>query len=163
MFDALIQTLDRLRADPSCLVLPPAGQPGLPARFRLPEDLVAFYSQCGGVGLHVGLDHESWIVEPAGFLHANTKMLGEDHPEDRSSSWFIVAVGADAQPIAVIDLADDRHGRCYDAFHETYGLVGDMATVALTFQDLLASLSREGGEQRFWLEPGWNSLGDAYS
>ena len=76
---------------------------------------------------------------------------------------IIVAVGPDAQPLAVIDLAEGRHGRCYDAFHETYGLVGDMATVALTFQDLLASLSREGGEQRYWPEAGWNSLGDAYT
>jgi len=163
MTEALTRTLDRLRADSSCLVLPPAGQPVLPTGFRPPEDLNSFYSQCGGVGLHVGGDRESWIVKPEGFLHASTEMLGEAHTEDRSSAWFIVAVEADTQPLAVIDLADDRHGRCYDAFHETYGLVGDMATIALTFQDLLAALSRDGGEQPYWLEPGWTALGDAYA
>jgi len=163
MTEALTRTLDRLRSDESCLVLPPAGQPVLPAGFRLPEDLNSFYSRCGGVGLHLGGDHESWIVNPESFLHANTEMLGEAHAEDRSYAWFLVAVETNTQPLAVIDLAADRHGRCYDAFHETYGLVGDMATIALTFHDLLATLSRSGDQQPYWLEPGWTSLGDAYA
>jgi antitoxin YokJ len=159
--ESLAQTLDRLRVDPSCLVLPPAGQPLLPPGFTLPDDLAAFYSQCGGAGLHIGLEYESWIVEPGRFLHANTAILGEEHPDDRSSSWFVVAVQS-TEPLAVIDLAEDRIGRCYDAFHETYGLVGDMATIALSFEELLTSLSNSRGDRWYWLEADWTSLGDAY-
>lgn len=135
--------------------------PAAPDPTELPADLRRFYELCGGADLFLGEDFECSIVAPSGFLPANPVMIGEKFPDDRSASWFVVATDPD-EPLAVMDLDASRRGRCYDAFHDVYGVAGSMPVVAESFSGLLGSLLRHAGRHWYWLEPGWTTLGDAY-
>ena len=128
---------------------------------ELPADLRRFYELCGGADLFVGDDFECRVVPPSEFLPANRVILGEEFPDDRSDSWFVVT-STPEEPLAVIDLDESRRGRCYDAFHESYGVAGSMPVIADSFTNLLVSLLSNAGRHWYWLQPEWISLGDAY-
>lgn len=151
-----------IRRDPRCVVHAPVGPAALPTGFELPPPgLAEFYELCGGIDLFLSADCGARIVPPAGLARANLEILGAELPEDRSHAWFVLARDA-AEPIAVIDLHPERLGRCYDSFHETYGLVGDMNVVARDFGGLLSHLLAAGGTYWYWLKDDWDRLGDAY-
>ena len=131
------------------------------APVELPLDLRRFYELCGGADLFIGDDFECSVVPPSRFLPANDVILGERVPDDRSDFWYVVASTSE-ETLAVIDLAESRLGRCYDAFHEIYGVAGSMPVIADSFTDLIVSLLSNAGSHWYWLQPGWKSLGDAY-
>lgn len=80
---------------------------------------------------------------------------------DLTNTCYVIADGGRdfrSDPHVVIDLHLDRLGRCYDAFWDTYGLVGEMPVVAVTVTELLQVLVASGGQRG--VLPGL--YGDAY-
>jgi hypothetical protein len=155
---ALVATASR---SDRCRVHPPAGRPDLPAGVVLPEDLAAFYDLCGGVDLFPDGDYGISIVGPGELLPSNVVIVGEQFDDDPSSSWHIIARTSDREYLS-IDLSPDRNGRCYDSFHEIHGIVGSSPVIARNFTELFERLENSRGGHWYWLEPGFDSLGDAY-
>jgi hypothetical protein len=84
-----------------------------------------------------------------------------EYPNDLTNGCYVIADGgrdSSTDPNIVVDLHPDRLGRCYLAFWETYGVVGEMVVVALTLAELLRSLIELDG--RMTASPA--AYGDAY-
>lgn len=109
----MTQALERLGADRFSEVLPPACRccptGSCFPRTSLPSTRAVEASLCTSVP-----STRRTSSNPAGSGKANAEILGQEHPEDRSSSWFIAAVDGDAEPLVVVDLAPERPGRCDD-------------------------------------------------
>lgn len=73
-----------------------------------------------------------------------------DWADDASKNWYILAEDEHDEYL-LIDLGEKHNGRCYDGFHETYGLVGDMRAIASSFTDLLCRLLKNPGSRHYWL------------
>lgn len=145
-----------------CEVLPSKGQPTIRQTLFLPEDVRTFYELCGGVALYSQADYPVTIVSPDNFSEANPVILGHSVAGDITSSWYIVAADDNGDFLS-IDLAPERLGRCYDSFHEVHGVAGSCAIIALSFTDLLHRLVQKKGQRWYWLEPDFQSIGDAYN
>jgi hypothetical protein len=156
-----VEVADSIRARPDCRTSPAAGLPAVQAGLRLPDDVAGFYAECGGADLFVGKDFGLRICTPDEFVPANPVIVGEQVPDDITSSWYLVACGGSGEHLS-IDLHPDRLGLCYDSFFEVHGVAGSSAVVATSFTDLVRRLLAGGGGHWYWLEPGWVSLGDAY-
>lgn len=111
------------------------------------------------------------ILPPEKFSFANPAILGEETAlEVSSSEAYKGDVTLDCFTIVsdfngdflVTDLNKMRYGLCYDAFHETYGLVGDMPIIAKKFTELLENLVKNEGKSIFWLDDNFELLGDVY-
>ena len=152
--------IEELRERGDCLVLPPVGPPRVRSDLSLPADLSTFYRECGGVvftGPGIG------IVPPSRFLPVNEVVLGELHPEDVSSAWYLVAEASTASTAEriSIDLRQEFQGRCYDSFWDRHGVAGSMPVVARSFTELLEWAA--GASLESWQAGGgWPSYGDAY-
>ena len=156
------ELLERIADLADCDLLPPAGQPSLRAALARPDDLRLFYDLCGGAVLFRDALYSVAIRAPEELVPANPVIVGEPCPEDITDTWHLVADGRDGSQFISLDLHPDRLGRCYDSFHETHGLVGDSPVIATSFTQLLERLVSSSGRRWFWLEPGFESHGDAY-
>lgn len=159
---SLRKTIDLIRRERTCRVLPPQGQPLLTEDVSLPADLREFYQLCGGACLYEAQDYGIQIVTPLEFVRANPVIVGEDGTDDVSFNWFIIAHAPALGQYICIDLSATRKGRCYDSFRETHGLAGSMPVVAHSFTDLLERLFESQGKRWYWLEEDFVPLGDAY-
>ncbi len=122
---------------------------------RLPADLRQFYEICGGLVLFEG-SPGAWSVHgPDTLVPASPRLLTDEiaaevrvrQPDDLTNNCYVIAErgpGA-TDTCIVIDLHPERLGRCYDAFWDSYGIVGSMPVVALTFTRLLAALVATAG------------------
>lgn len=155
-----------------CIVYPSNGLPIVPDGYILPNDIKEFYSLCGGMDLYLNTEGFFYkILPPEKFLFANSEILGEETVLEISSSeeyqgdvtldCFTIVSDSNGD-FLVTDLNKMRHGLCYDAFHETYGLVGDMPIIAKSFTELLKKLIKNEGKSIFWLDDNFEPLGDAY-
>ena len=141
-----------------------AGWQSLPARRdmpqalreRLPADLRAFNELCGGIRTAQGL------AIAADVRHAQRAVLGQEHPDDRSFHWYVIAEDGTAGTAAraVIDFHPARLGRCYDGFWDSFGVAGSMAVIAASFTELLTRILEADGAA-YWPAPALD-LGDAY-
>jgi antitoxin YokJ len=155
------ELVELARATPDCVVHPVAGIPSLPPGVELPADLLGFYRKCGGLEFFQSSDYPISIAPPDRFRPTNLAVLGEAVLDDRSDRWFTIGITPDREYLS-IDLDPARLGCCYDSFHEIHGLVGESAVVAISFTDLLARLFGNAGRHWYWLQPDFESLGDAY-
>lgn len=156
--------LSHIKARSDCSVLLPNGLPEIHEKHTLPEELRIFYENSGGVTLFSGdvSGKEIRILGPTEFIQADAELVGELNGSERSFDWYLLAVDSSNEYV-VMDLADGRQGRVYDAFHETYGLVGDMSIIATSFVDFLSRcLNDVTLTDHYWLNPRSRSLGDAY-
>jgi antitoxin YokJ len=160
--------LTRIQATPDCRIDTPAGLPVMEEPYRLPDDLRNFYQLCGGLSLAENAPYSVTIVPPTRCVLANPVILGEvselaqvEEGEDISWSWYIIADCGNGDYLT-IDLSQERLGRCYDSFHETYGLRGDTPIIARSFTELVTSLYERRGQYWYWLRPDFISFGDAY-
>lgn len=155
-----------------CRVYTPNGLPIVPEGYILPSDIKEFYSLCGGMDLYLNTEGFFYkILSPEKFSFANPDILGEETALEISSSeeyqgdvtldCFTIVSDSNGD-FLVTDLNKKRHGICYDAFHETYGLVGDMPIIAKSFTELLEKLIKNEGKSIFWLDDNFEPLGDAY-
>jgi len=168
---AMIDIAELIRiaqSTPSCLVLSPSGLPTVREPHVLPNDLKDFYHLCGGVILYSQSAYTIKIVSPNDFALANPKIFESfsreelaESKEDISWSWYIVAEGENSQYIT-IDLDPTRLGRCYDSFWDSYAMAGSSPIVARSFTELLNNLIANKGQHWYWLQPDFESLGDAY-
>ena len=160
--------LEKIRNSPVCTVMPPIAASTLP--LDLPADLSEFFNTCGGIELFPGSSkHPYRILGPAEFKKANplifteelAKEIANQQPDDITNECYVVAEDHNGDYI-VIDLSDSGKGKCYDAFHENYGIVGEMPVIALNFTELLQKLFEARGQVIYWLEPSAQTYGDAY-
>ncbi len=150
--------IEQLKSLPNCQVTPPTGLPQ--SELTLPVDLQEFYRLTGGVRLFADADYAIDIVSPPQFARANPVIVGEDGEDDISFDWFIVAQAG--EQYITIDLNPARLGRCYDSFWDRHGLQGETAIIALSFEELLQRLIQGHGDDWYWLQDHFSSLGDAY-
>jgi antitoxin YokJ len=153
--------VERAAGSDRCDVHPSAGLPAVASGLRFPPDLEEFYGLCGGVDLYLDSDYGISLVGPGDFQPSNVVIVGEQFPDDISSSWYTVARTPDREYLS-IDLSPSRNGRCYDSFHEVHGIVGSSAVVARTFTELFERLLAAEGRHWYWLSPEFVSFGDAY-
>ncbi len=154
--------VERVKQMRDCEVYPPKGCPACwTEQCRLPDDLMEFYTSCGGLGLFLESDYPIYIVASEEFVPANPIIVGELCPEDRSSQWYLVADDKNGQYITM-DLSAERLGQCYDSFWDRHGLAGSCPIIARTFTELLSKLVDNGGAYWYWLQDEFQPLGDAY-
>ena len=122
-----------------CRAFRAAGLPDVAAGHRLPDDLADFYAACGGADLFVGKEFPVRICTPDELVPSNPEIVGEQVPDDITSSWYVVARGGSGEHLS-IDLHPDRLGLCYDSFVEVHGVAGSSAVVATSFTDLVRRL-----------------------
>jgi antitoxin YokJ len=165
---ALVQ---EIAEDTHCTVFPASGLPHIIGMngAMLPVDLIQFYSICGGLIIGKGMRYETRIVAPHECQQSNYAALGrhanvleQEAPHDISWHWYNIADIGNGDYLS-IDLSHERNGWCYDSFHETYGLVGEMPIIAGSFTELLTQLYRHMGQYWYWLQTNFRLLGDAYS
>lgn len=155
------QLIAKVSSMHDCEVLPPKGVPDISSAYRLPADIQAFYRLCGGMKLFQESEYAMTIVPPDEFVLSNPVIIGELCEYDISSNWYMIARGGTSEYIT-IDLAEERFGRCYDSFFETYGMPGDSPIIAASFTQLLERLLEHSGERFYWLQDDFVPIGDAY-
>jgi antitoxin YokJ len=158
--------LNQIITNPQCKVHPMQGFPPVKDKHVLPNDVLEFYSLCGGVDLFTKADYPYSIVPANKFVRANPIIAGEDWSDsvwetDVSADWYIVASDPDSQYLT-IDLNPQRLGRCYDSFIGHHANPGYCPIIAISFMDLLHRLIQSQGQYPYWLEQSFSSLGDAY-
>jgi hypothetical protein len=123
---------------------------------RAPEDLRAFLERCGGVRCGAGVSVGTRVVS------AQEEILGEREESDPSAGWYVIAEDSEEATAerVVIDLNEDRRGRCYEAFWDRFGIPDSMPVVARSFTEFLDRLRASDGA------PYWSGaelgIGDAY-
>jgi antitoxin YokJ len=164
----LTELLDRIARDPDCVIVPAVGQPAVDTSHAMPEDVRMFYGLCGGLVIGRRSFYQARIVAPSEVLLASDIILGEfaavarvDEPEDPSWNWYIIAEVENSNHLS-IDFGPTHKGRCYDSFWDIYGQVGNMPVIASSLTELLRRLYDHEGGHWYWLEPGFQALGDAY-
>ena len=155
------QLLDRVATTPGCRLLPVAGLPALEPGHVLPRDMASFYDLCGGADLFEGAPYGVRMSSPSDLRPSNPVIVGQQVDDDISATWYIAASGGGGEFIS-IDLHPDRLGRCYDSFREVHGVPGSCAIIAQSFTDLIERLIASKGSHWYWLDPEFESLGDAY-
>lgn len=153
------ELIDTIAKTSGCLVQPPAGLPSAEG-YVLPDDLVSFYSQCGGISFFIGRENGITIVSPDEFTKANPVIAGVSDTGDLSDDWFIVA--REGGQYVSIDLNPDRLGKCYDSFWDRHAVAGSSTVIAESFTEFLQKIATHSGKEWFWTSPGFKSLGDAY-
>ena len=139
----------------------PSGVPVVNDGHILPDDVLRFYTLCGGVSLYLNNDYSVRIVSPQDFVLANPVIVGEVCEDDISSTWYIVADDFNGDYLT-IDLDASRLGRCYDSYFDVHGMVGGCPIIATSFTDLLRRLITNKGEYWYWLSDDFKPIGDAY-
>jgi hypothetical protein len=164
----LSQLLDAIQKIPDCDIRPPQGLPSVAANHVVPNDLLEFYSLCGGVSLFSSSAYSMEIVPPSRCISANPVIfIGISEAQLRASrddiswSWYIIGEGKNRQYITT-DFALERLGRCYDSFWDSHAMPGYSPIIARSFTELLSGLVSNQGQHWYWLQPNFQSLGDAY-
>ena len=157
----ILKLLDKIKNTPKCVVYKPCGLPVLNKGVELPNDLRAFYENCGGVSFFVDSEYEFTIVSPEEMVLANPVIVGELCEEDISSNWYIICKDIENNYIT-IDLAKERLGKCYDSFWDRHGVAGECAIIANDFTELVLQLFTNQGKGIFWLDEDFVYIGDAY-
>jgi antitoxin YokJ len=167
----LDKLLNRIRVTPDCLVYPASGTPIIHPDHLLPEDMQNFYRLCGGVTLYDDSEYAIDIVSPQELVLANPiifldafeepSAMEKEKKENTSWSWYIIGKGNSGEYVT-IDLAPARLGRCYYSFWDRHAMKGYSSIIAVSFTDLLYRLIDNRGQQWYWEQPGFQSLGDAY-
>lgn len=154
--------LAKIKADKRCEIFPVSGglEPLSNRTLSYPDDVLEFYSQCGGVRLfRSGVDNVSFeILHPNKIKQSNILIVGEECSEDISSTWYVICQTDNGDYIS-IDLCKKRLGRCYDSHYEVHGVIGSCPIIARDFTELLDGLYKTGGVDIFWRG---RNYGDAY-
>lgn len=156
------EMIEKIKTLQDCKVYPANGLPKLDnSKHKLPDDVIEFYENCGGVTLFGSQSYVANIVPPEEFKLANPIIVGELCEEDITSEWYTIVNDGNGDYLT-IDLSSERLGRCYDSFWDRHGLVGECPIIARTFTELLENLILNKGRQWYWLREGFTPIGDAY-
>ncbi len=183
----ILSLIAAMRRLPHCEVHSPAGLPVVRPQHMLPDDVRAFYRECGGFTwtlYYRGIEWDSFsVLSPEKVVIANPLLCGISEEElkgqynladdEISWDWYTIAEDPDGD-FYVIDLNPWRLGRCYDGNHETYPLRGQTAILGVSFTDFLIRIvdriesTRKACKRKgigwSWKAGGWGTmaLGDAY-
>ncbi len=156
------ELIDKIKTLPDCKVYPSNGLPKLDNKnHKLPNDIVEFYQNCGGITLFISQSYVANIVPPDEFILANPVIVGELCEEDITSQWYIIVNDGNGDYLT-IDLSNERLGRCYDSYWDRHGVVGECPIISRTFTELLENLVLNKGNQWYWLRNEFTQIGDAY-
>lgn len=153
--------ISKVRTLSDCEVYPPSKVPQVVEGCKIPIDLLEFYKVCGGLSLYMNSDYAIHIVSYKEFVLANPVIVGERCEYDVSSDWYIAARDNN-EDYLTIDLNPSRLGRCYDSFWDRHGVPGECSIIATSFTDLLEKLINNKGNEWYWMQDDFKSLGDAY-
>jgi len=158
---SLAETIDLLQSREDCQFESGNTLPAILPPLLMPADLMEYYQRFSQARLFIGeYGQRCRILRPEEFVQIGEAILGTATTDGVEHSWFAVADVQDGNYLG-IDLAPDRLGRCYDCFHETYGMPGYCKVIALSFTELLEQIAAAEGEP-FWLADSFNGYGDAY-
>jgi len=133
---------------------------------QIPDDLRRFYDLTDGILLFENEPYSIEIIGREEFIPINQIFFSIDERKDLegeiSNNWFLIGKNDSLGQYVSIDLSEGKEGQCYDSFHETHGLVGDSSIIAKSLSDLLRLLYQNKGQYWYWLEEGFERLGDAY-
>ena len=151
-----------IQLNTDCVVLPPQGIPSVFPHHILPDDVVEFYRQTGGIYLFYRSNYPISIVGPDEFVLSVPEICFCDpDQEDISANWYIIAKGPSSQYLS-IDLKKERLGLCYDSYWDSFANPGDTPIIARSFSELLRRLYHNRGEYYYWLKDDFDEYGDAY-
>lgn len=156
--------IHQMRKDSNFEVKKPSGYPSVMSGHVLPNDLKEFYRICGGIDCYVNDGaFPINILSPMEVKPSNLALLGENYPEDISSSWYLIADALDGNYIS-IDFAPLRLGKCYESFEYSHAVAGNCPIISLSFTELLNNLFKYKGDYFFWKNNNeFVNLGDAYT
>ncbi|MDF9801441.1 hypothetical protein OKW21_006750 [Catalinimonas alkaloidigena] len=149
--------------DSDCFVRQPNF--GIRTPNQIPDDLKQFYDLTDGILLFGNEFYSIEIIGREEFIPINEVFFSVDERsdiDDISNNWFLIGKEDNLGQYISIDLSEGKRGQCYDSFHETHGLVGNSPIIAKSFSDLLRLLYQNKGQYWYWLEEGFEKLGDAY-
>lgn len=137
----------------------------------LPDDVKEFYSLCGGMTLFEDSPYSVRIVSPDEMKPADPVIVGEEiirgeiekgtYENAISKDWYIIADLGNSDYI-VIDMNENRKGRCYSALWDSYPSQEDTPVIAMSFTELIERLVENNGDYWFFLQKDFHSYGDAY-
>ncbi|CAA0169998.1 SMI1/KNR4 family protein [Tenacibaculum maritimum] len=163
---SLKEILSIIDNDDSCNLIKSETKKDLPD--NLPKDLFEFYSNYDGIELFKGTSYEIDIVSFADFKVTNNVLFSPDDviweelEDDISQNWYLIAKAEQLSQYISIALSEEKKGECYDSFLETHANPDDSPIIAKSFTELLERLYSVQGKNWFWLEPDFESYGDAY-
>jgi len=165
----LTEVLEKVRS--RHLPLPPPSPEELSrlASGGAPSDLLRFYEQMNGAGLHRDTKHGGqrlvsdawwhWVVLPISEMETVQERgyLQPDSPfYNRSAHWRCLVDVQDGDYLA-ISLEPGHVGEIIDCFHETVGKPGESSIIALSFTELMEQLVES--KEAFWLQKGHREYG----
>ncbi|MCG8550320.1 MAG: SMI1/KNR4 family protein [Desulfobacterales bacterium] len=151
--------LIKIQNSDGCDVFPAQGQPKLASKVIIPEDMRLFYELCGGVKLFSNKEYHWRILAPNEIALAEKSILDESEIIPELGNLFLIADDGNGDYLA-INLDRKSNGYVVDAFHETFGVIGDTPVIAFSFTELLESLYENSGEYPFWLSDKSNQYKD---
>lgn len=152
--------LEEIQKNSHCRLIPPLSS--FRSALNLPNDLKAFYSICNGVELFLNCDCGYRILGLDEMQRTDLSLLGECPTLGISVNWFNIAKNQNGEYLT-IDLSHQKMGYCYDAFYETYGLIGNMPIIAHSFTELLYCLFQNQGQSLYWQTNDFSQLYDYLS
>lgn len=158
----------QIKEDSQCVYHPPVGLPSIQEGHILPEDVQRFYQLCGGLVMFEHSEGRIEILPPGEVVLAN-QVVFLGIPEEQlaatkhepSWSWYLIGQGDSGEYLA-IDLAPTRLGRCYYGFWDSFAMKGHSPVIAHSFTEFLERLWENKGKSRYWEQPSFQPLSDAY-
>lgn len=158
---SILTILEAIKKTPDCRVFSPKGLPKPRETHHLPLDVQNFYKSCGGAILYESSGYSTLIVPPNRIIPANPVIVGGEHEDDITFSWYIICADDNGNYLT-IDLGRKYLGRCYDSFSDRHGVRGSCPVIARSFSELINRLLANNGQHWYWLQDNFESLGDAY-
>jgi hypothetical protein len=149
---SLDDIIKELSGWPDCIFQPSVGLPNINAPLRLPDDLVAYYSQFSEARLFGRNSPAYRIVPPHDLAQVNYAVVGEWAEEDSPEGSMYALVDLLDSNFVAIDLAPQRCGLMYDVFHETVGSLRRYKIIAQSFTEFLSGAANAHG-RHWWLDP----------
>jgi len=148
MISSLIKQIEN---DSRCEVYKSQGVPSPIEGVEIPEDLKEFYSLCGGLVLFEGSKYQ-WNILSVEEIKNAQDVIREGEPEIKELKSFVTIAEDGNGDFLAISISGSNVGQVVDAFHETFGDIGDTTVIALSFTEFLTKLYRNGGNYPYWLE-----------
>lgn len=141
----------------------PCGLPNILEKHLLPDDVKTFYNLCGGVECYIESGGFPLVILPPKEIKlSNIVLLGNDHKDDISSSWYLIVDAYDGNYLS-IDFDRKRVGKCYESFEYSHAVKDNCPIIARSFTELLINIFDYCGDYFFWKDnEKFSCYGDAY-
>jgi antitoxin YokJ len=123
------ELLEAISSDGRCVVKPSIGLPKINPSILLPQEIIDFYSLCGGIEFFTDEDYCCFINSPNDFTFANGVALRELSESDVldafgadhfSWSWYYFAHFDTLDDIIAVSVQGDDVLSCYDCYWSSY-------------------------------------------